>query len=344
MNNWKFWCLIIGVLFVVSSCKETPSSISYYQLQGKTMGTTYSITYGANSERDLKPKIDSLLQAINEEVSTYIPTSTISSFNQSEEHLQLDPQKHGHFLLNWKAAKKVFSQSKGAFDPTVMPLVNYWGFGYDGKKKVSQVDSVKVDSLKKMVGLEQLELTEDFLLKKPFSGMQLDFSACAKGYGVDAVCIFLNGQGIDHFLVEIGREVRARGLNSKKLPWNIGIALPKEGAGATEIQTVIPLQNASIATSGNYQNYYEVDGIKYAHTINPETGFPEKNKLLSASVISGECMLADAYATTFMVLGLEKSYALATELNGVEAYFIYGDDEGGMKVKFTDGLKDIFPQ
>ncbi len=339
----------IGIYFMLffllfSGCQKNGNkTVSYSRIQGETMGTTYSIYFANPNQLVLKSSIDSLLEVINNNVSTYIPNSTISGFNQSDYGVYLYRKSHKHFLENFKAANEVYRSTGGAFDPTVMPLVNYWGFGYDGRKKITKVDSLKVDSLKGLVGLNQIELTTNLQLKKPHSGIQLDFSACAKGYGVDEVGRLLELNGINDYLVEIGREVRAKGTNDKGKTWNIGIALPKEGAAATQIQTVIPLDNGSIATSGNYQNYYEVEGIKYAHTINPGTGFPEKNQLLSASVFASECMLADAYATAFMVMGLEKSLELASTSEGVEAYFIYGDEAGGMKVKFTEGIKDIIP-
>jgi len=346
-KNYHF--IVLCLLALACSPIREQAALSYISIEGPTMGTAYRITYGSDSEQHLKAEIEQLLLEINLDVSTYIDTSTIGHFNDAEKGISLrhstdpDDLKEGpdHFLVNFKAAQEVFQTSKGAFDPTVMPLVNYWGFGYTEKKAHTGGDSLAVDSIMQYIGFDKVELRNDSLVKQS-PGVQLDFSAIAKGYAVDAIGRMLEAKNIDHYLVDIGGEIRARGLNAKGNIWKIGISLPEESASLTEIQTALTLHNRSVATSGNYRNFYELNGVKYSHTINPRMGFPERNTLLSASVFASNCMIADAYATTFMVMGTEDAYALATELPQIEAYFIYSLEDGLMDVKYTEGVKSFF--
>lgn len=308
---------------------------NYQQIEGRTMGTIYRITYEDATNQNIQPGVDSVLMEVNSGVNTYDSTSVITRFNRSEKVFELDintpPVKH--FLRNWQLAQKVHEATDGDFDPTVMPLVNYWGFGYQGRM-INQVDSARVDSLVQFVGLDKVSF-EELSLTKQRLGVQLDFSACAKGYGVDQVGLFLESQGIQNYLVDIGGEVRAKGQSNQMRPWRIGINTPKEDAQMTDYEVAISLKNLSSATSGNYRNFYELNGVKYSHTINPITGFPERNRLLSASVFAQDCMTADAYATAFMVMGVERAFDLANETPGVEAYLIYSDDNGQMQAKYT---------
>ena len=304
------------------------------------MGTTYTISYLDSLNRNFQTSIDSLLFRINQEVSTYIDSATIVQFNRSDSSFTIKDAPH--FIANIRKAKLLWQRSKGAFDPTVMPLVQYWGFGTE-KRAVTEVDSQRVDSLKALIGFSKIELDEgpSAVLRKQHPAMQLDFSALAKGYGVDAIGTLLKQQGIRNFMVEIGGEVLANGKNARQAWWTIGINMPAEDAQVSDFQAVVELKDKGLATSGNYRNYYEVDGRKYGHTINPLTGFPEQTKLLSASVFANDCATADALATAFMVMGLENAMALANKLEGVEAYFIYGDEKGGISSLATPGLTGI---
>ena len=171
-----------------------------------------------------------------------------------------------------------------------------------------------------------------------------DFSAIAKGYAVDIIAKLLESYDVEHYLVDIGGELRAKGHNAKGQTWTVGINVPSETAEVTELQTAIPLKNRAIATSGNYRNFYEVNGQKFSHTINPDTGFPERSNLLSASVIAEDCMVADAFDTAVMPMGLEKAFAMAQAMNDLEGYFIYSDENGNMAVKYTDGLKTLLKE
>ncbi len=340
-----------AIVFLQSCRQEKPSTDQdYLVVEGKTMGTYYRVVYDDTLKRDLNPPIENLLEEINNEVSTYIDSSIISRFNHSTEGIDLGGnegagENSAHFQANLAACREAFEKSGGAFDPTVMPLVNYWGFGYTGKNPVLKVDSVKIDSLRAFVGFDKVELAveEDrLLIKKKFPGVELDFGGCAQGYAIDAIGRYLESLNIKNYLVDIGGEARGRGRNPQGEPWKIGINRPVEGAEKTDIEAVIPLDNLSVSTSGNYQNFYEADGVKYSHTINPFTGFPERSRLLSASVFSKDCTAADTYATAFMVLGLEKATALAEKLPGIEAFFIYSGPDGELLESYTSGLKSWF--
>lgn len=348
----SIWCFLP---FLIWGCREAgvDRSTSYLEIRGETMGTYYQVRYADPSMREFKKAIDSLLLQINLEVSTYIPTSTISMFNQSDKDFLLSynpnggqvPYPNQHLKANLLRARDIYLETHGHFDPTVMPLVNYWGFGYTEKKKVEAVDSVRIDSLVQLVGFDQVIWKEDAnLLSKDKVGVQLDLSACAKGYGVDAVAALLATRGITNYMVEIGGEVVVKGLNAKGKPWSIAVSLPKEGAGLQDIQAILALKDMAVATSGNYRNFYEVAGEKFAHIISPFTGFTEKSNLLSVSVLANDCITADAYATAFMVMGLEKALAFAKEKTTIEAYFIYSNPDGSMAVAYTDGIPPLLTE
>ena len=354
MHRIPFFILLPALFLLSCSSGEQQAPGQYVRLEGQTMGTTYHITYQDRQQGNLQPAIDSLLEALNLEVSTYIEQSTISRFNQADSLFRLDynpaTQQPGeysnrHFLANFFKAREVFETSEGYFDPTVMPLVNYWGFGYTPKKAVEAVDSLVIDSLMQFVGFDKVSLKvegKDSFLLKTAPGVQLDFSALAKGYGVDAVGRFLAASGIQDYMVEIGGEVVARGKSPRGGDWKIGINVPREDAAMQDIQTAAPLHNRALATSGNYRNFYEVNGAKYSHTINAFTGFPERSALLSASVFAPDCMTADAYATAFMAMGLDKAFALASRLPEIEGYFLYAQENGSIGARYTDGLRSLF--
>ncbi|MFK7937727.1 MAG: FAD:protein FMN transferase [Saprospiraceae bacterium] len=334
-----FSILILGTLF--SACRnetskeveqEATTTISYQKVAGQTMGTTYNVTYADSLQRNFKNNFDQLLVALNKEVNTYDSTSVISQFNQAAAG-EFDVSRAEDLVANFVMARSVYERTQAAFDPTVAPLVNYWGFGYTPKRKVTAVDSSKIAKMMQSVGLDKITLNEDkTTLTKSVADVKLDLGAIAKGYGVDVLGLFLEKNNVQNYYVEIGGEVRVRGKNPKGSLWRIGINVPKEGAAINEFQTIIELDNQGLATSGNYRQFYEVDGNKYSHTISPFTGFPERNRLLSASVFAPDCTTADAYATAFMVMGIDKALALANELEEVSAYFIVGKEDGTLQV------------
>ena len=354
-NDMKNILLLTFSILFLSACNQdkTPKVIPLTQVTGETMGTYYKVTYRDTLQRNFKAQIDSLLVQVNAEVSTYEPESTISIFNKTADSLDLEnnvfsgsleaANHNKHFITNFLAAKQVYEESKGNFDPTVMPLVNYWGFGYTPKKAVEQADTVKIDSIMQYVGFDKVDFRrdEESVVKKSLSGVKLDFSACAKGYGVDAVRRFLRDKGMVDFYVEIGGESAGNGNGSSGDGWTVAVAIPKEGVVATDVAQIIRLKDKAIATSGNYINFYEVNGKKYAHTISPQTGFPKASNLLSASIFTDECMMSDAYATACMVMGLEEAKAFIEGLQGVEGLFIFSNDKGELETVFTEGVKDM---
>ncbi|MGB0838803.1 MAG: FAD:protein FMN transferase [Chitinophagales bacterium] len=319
------WC------FFVAACVSKPSP-QYVGIEGQTMGTYYRVTYMDLEGRNYKNSIDSLLIALNLSVSTYIDSATISKVNQADVGMIVVDD---HFVQIFNTAQDVFRATEGAFDPTVMPLVNAWGFGYDDTKTI---DSLVVDSILQLVNYEHFTLVENaagVYVQKKKANTQIDFSAIAKGYGVDLIASWLNKQGVENLLVDIGGELLAQGKSNKGIPWTVGIDKPIDTLRTRTLQEVVSLDNQAIATSGNYRNFYLKEGIKYAHTINPQTGYPELTKLLSTSIFADNCTLADAYATACMVLGFDKAKLLIENTPSIEALFISGNEEGGLTVYDT---------
>lgn len=347
----RFATFLFIVVLSFGNCKTDPHAESvntgFARLQGKTMGTTYSITYQDAKEINYQAQIDSLLKAINQEVSTYIPDADISIFNQKTEKIfTISADKNPHFVANLLASQKIFEQTNGSFDPTVMPLVNYWGFGYTEKRTVNDADKLKIDTLLQSVGFNKLAITttdgNTYVINKANPQMQLDFSAIAKGYAVDVVGNFLASKGIENYFVEIGGETVCRGKSPRGDLWALGISVPSKDAKVTDVEEIVKITNKGLATSGNYRNYHTAeDGSVYAHTINPKTGFPEKSTLLSATVVAENCMIADAFATAFMVMGKDATIELAESLPNIEIYLIFGNENGEMQTFYTKGFSNF---
>ena len=322
--NWRrsaiYPVVLIAIMLVVYQYRESAKAEKFIEIEGNTMGTTYHIKYIDDKKTNYKDDVDALLIDFNNALSTYIPESEISRFNKGNVIEFTSP----YFFPVLEKSKEVYEMSNGAFDPTVMPLVNAWGFGFKNKENV---DSTDIDSLLYLIGFEHIAYDETSL-KKDTQDVMLDFSAIAKGYGVDVVGEFLEQKGVSNYMVEIGGEVRCRGKNNKNSIWLIGIDNPKYSEDGKSLQATVKLENLSLATSGNYRNFYVKDGVKYAHTINPKTGFPVSHSLLSASVFAEDCMTADAYATAFMVAGKDKAIEMS-EKSGLLTYLIYSDAESG---------------
>ncbi|MDG1277013.1 MAG: FAD:protein FMN transferase [Algoriphagus sp.] len=329
--------LVVSVYFWRSktSSQETEileiSSPGKVTFSGQTMGTTYSLTYLTESGKNLQSSVDSLLVVFNNSLSTYIPDSEISQFNSADSLLFKLPYLPQ--VLN--ASKKVFQNTNGAFDPTIGPLVNVWGFGPGGPELK---DSTDISLLLDAVGFDKIQFDEK-LVRKTKPGMYLDFSAIAKGQGVDAIADFLNKKGIENYLVEIGGELVAKGVNEKGELWKVGINRPDESANASDLYSIIALEDRGMATSGNYRNYYVRDSVKISHTINPATGYPVNHSLLSATVLAKDCMTADAYATAMMVMGLDRAIQLDSTLSEIEVFLIYDDGKGGYGTFASETLK-----
>jgi len=341
-SKCNFILYIPFLIALTFSCSKEIETIDTYQVaEGKTMGTYYRVTYKDSLNRDFFNELDSILIAINDDVSTYIPSSTISRFNQSESTFSV-PVSATHFIENFKYAQKVADLSTQMFDPTVGPLINYWGFGYTGRKPVTTVDSAKVDSLLKFVGLKNIEWIEkndSILFKKKFPQVELDFGGIAQGYAIDVLAAFLDKKGVKNYLVDLGGEFSAKNKNAKGAFWQVGINIPREDAEVNAIQTIFSLKNETISTSGNYRNFHEVKGVKYSHTLNPYTGFPEKNTLLSVSVFGPECTIADGLATACMAMGFDKAQLLLEYLPDYEGYFIFSKPDGQIGTHYTSALK-----
>lgn len=321
--------LLVTVTFIVA-CKADPEPL--VKMKGNAQGTTYHISYISEEKISHQPAIDSLLKVIDNSMSTWVPASIISRINKNDSTVVADP----YFINVFNKSIEVSNKTNGLFDVTVGPLVNAWGFGFSKKAKV---DSVMIDSLVRFVGYKKIKLQGQKVIKEN-PEIMLDFNAIAQGYSVDVLADYLESKGIKNYLVELGGELKAKGKKHLEY-WKVGIDQP------TEIQTeerpleaIITLKDRALSTSGNYRKFYVEEGQKYSHTIHPYTGYPAKQNILSATVLADNCMTADAYATTFMVMGLERSKQFLQEnkeLN-LEVYFIY-DENGQWKTFTSESLK-----
>jgi len=329
MKKLKF-CLGCILFFTTAVYCQSES----LKIEGSAQGTTYHITYFDLQNRDFKPEIEKILKDFDLSVSTYIPNSIISRINSNEKNVIVDK----YFKACFKKAKEVWKNTNGAFDPTVYPLVNAWGFG-PGKKQ--KIEKVKIDSILKFVGFQLIELKGNTIVKKD-PRVALDFNAFAQGYSVDVVSEFLNSKGIKSYIVEIGGEVYAKGRKPNGENWTIGIEKPIDNKeSGNPLRAIVRLENLAIATSGNYRRFTIEDGVKYAHHIDPKTGYPTKNNLLSASIFAKECISSDANATGVLVLGLEKAKIFLHKHPELQAYLIYSDEKGNYQVYETPGIKTI---
>ena len=334
MNKKKIqnlvWLLLLvaGTIWILAR-HQTP--VPYQKDQGLIFGTVYNITY--QSRENLKAEIEAELRKFDGSLSMFNDTSVISRINRNEA-VKADTL----FANVFQRSMQVSAQTQGAFDITVAPLVNAWGFGF---KEGTFPDSTLIDSLLAFTGYEKVRLTADGQIEKDDPRLMLDCSAVAKGYAVDVVANVLQRRGVNNFMVDIGGEVVVRGTNPQSAPWRIGINKPVDDSLSVkgELQTVLHITDASMATSGNYRNFYYKGGKKYAHTIDPRTGYPVQHEILSATIIASDCMSADAYATAFMVMGLERAIAFAEAHPEIDAYLIYSHKEGEHKVYQTRGIK-----
>ncbi len=294
------------------------------------MGTIiYNVKF---SDADIeKSEVDSILVAFNQSLSTYIPDSEISLLNTNRSIKFRAP----YFYPVLTRSQGVYLATDGAFDPTVGSLVKAWGFG--SEKKTSDLDSAYVDSLRNFCGFDKIRFSQDSAHLPP--GHQLDFSAIAKGYAVDIIGEFLEKRGAINYLVEIGGEVRCRGVNDQGMFWSLGIEDPLVEQNEQKLLAIVRLKDRALATSGNYRNYYRKNGRLYAHIIDPRTGYTANHNLLSASVFANDCMTADAYATAFMVLGLERSIELLENIPGLDGVLIYLDEQGELKSYISENMR-----
>ncbi len=303
--------------------------------EGNTMGTTYRVVYFDEPlRRDYSASIDSLLIAVNKAINTYDPSSEISRFNGSKRGIRFE-SNHLRDILHY--ARQVHRASNGSFDPTVMPLVNAWGFG---PATAGAPRPREVDSLKSLVGFDRLRITKRRVRKRD-ARIQLDMGGIGQGYGADVIVRFLRAKGVQHMLVEVGGEGTASGWNLRQdRAWTIGILDPNSTPDNQFFKAYVKLRDRAFTTSGNYFNYKVVNGRKYGHSIDPATGYPAQHSLLSASVFSDECTVADAWATAFMVMGMESAIQHVTTRRDLDAIFLYSDDAGNIQAYISDGIRD----
>ncbi|MFL1897009.1 FAD:protein FMN transferase [Aquimarina sp. 2-A2] len=321
MRYTKYLWLFIAVFYLIG-CKNKGNELFVNTTIGEAFGTTYSVKFIDNQQYNVASCLDSIVEQINISMSTYQTDSDISKINAGDSTVVVD----AHFQKVFETAKTIHEQTNGAFDPTIGILVNAWDFGPSGS--VVSLDSLKIDSLLQLVGLENVELVDNKVQKR-FKNTFLDFNALAKGYAVDVFANYMESLKLDNFLVEIGGEIRVKGRNVyKNKPWTIGVEDPNFDY-TQSYSKVIPLTNQAMATSGSYRKFkLDSDGNRYAHIINANTGYPLKSNLLSVSVIADTCMEADAYATAFMSMGLYRSKNYLKSNKDLKAFFIYESTNG----------------
>ncbi len=320
--------LILGTIWILARHNRT---IPYQIDNGLIFGTVYKVTY--QYDENLKEEIEAALKRFDGSLSPFNDTATITRVNHNEDFVP------DTFFINvFRRSMEISKETDGAFDITVAPLANAWGFGF---KKGTFPDSAMIDSLQEITGYTKVNLSAEGKVMKQDPRIMLSCSAIAKGYAVDVIAQLLEQKGIRNFMVDIGGEIVVRGENPKKDLWRIGINKPVDDSLSMnqEIQTVLNITNIGMATSGNYRNYYYKDGKKYAHTIDPRTGYPVQHNILSATVIARDCMSADAYATAFMVMGLEEAEQFANAHPDIDACFIYSDENGKLQTFLTNGME-----
>ena len=319
--------LVVGTILIIRQQHSMP----YRKTSDFIFGTTYHVTYQCDS--DLTQSIKAELLKVDASLSPFNKESVITAVNENQD-VQLDDMFKEVFNL----AMDISKDTDGAFDITVAPLVNAWGFGF---KNGSQPSSHQVDSLLQLVGYEKVSMVNGKVMKQD-PRIMLDCSAIAKGYGTDRVARLLRSRGIQNYMVEIGGEVVTSGVNPDRVPWKIGVTKPTDDSLniGHELQTVLNVTDKAMATSGNYRNYYFKGGKKFAHTVDPKTGYPVQHSILSATVLAKSCAVADAYATSFMVMGFDKARQVLERHPELMAYFIYSNQKGDMDVWYSPSLRE----
>ncbi len=319
--------LIVGTVLIIRQQRNMP----YQKYSDFVFGTTFTVSYQCDS--DMNQSIKAELMKVDASLSPFNKASIITAINNNED---VTPDKM--FMDVFQLAMDVSRETNGAFDITVAPLVNAWGFGFKSGEKPT---AKQVDSLRQIIGYQKVSLV-DGKIRKQDPRMMLDCSAIAKGYGTDVVANFLRSRGVKNFMVEIGGEIVTCGVNPSRVPWKVGVIKPTDDSlnVSHEVQTVLNVTDIAMATSGNYRRFYYKDGKKFAHTIDPASGYPVQHNILSATVLAKTCATADAYATSFMVLGLDGARKVLERHPELMAYFIYDDGQGNNAVWFSPSLKD----
>lgn len=310
---------------IIVSCNKS----NYKVTEGYTQGTTYRIIY--ESENNYDNKIRELLKEFDFVLSNYNDSSMITHINNNVPNVELNKI----FVTFYNKSKYSYKKTNGFFDITVGPIVKAWGFG---AKEEYNCDSTTIDSLLQYVGMNKIKIENNRLIKEN-PNIFINSNAIAQGQSVDFIAEFFDSQNINNYLIEIGGELRTKGLNNESMTWRIGIDKPVEGLEHRELQAIVSLDNKSLATSGNYRKFVIHEGKKYSHSINPKTGYPVKDKILSATIVTTECSIADAYATACMVMGFDLAKEFVAKHEDVEAYFIYSGKNGKFETYATEGFK-----
>ena len=338
LNKRAIGYFILGLIFLIfafvyySPFKKI-EKIEYIHNEGKAQGTYYSATYLQPEHKDLQKEIENFFAEFDLSLSTYNPKSIITQINQNVESVKTD----AYFETMFYEAQKVSEMSNGAFDITVGPLVNAWGFGF---KNIDTSKMPDVSKLLPFVGYKKVKILNHKLIKENDS-IVLDASAIAQGLSADLIAKLFEKNGCENYMIDIGGEIACKGKNPSGKNWQIGIDKPvddPENANG-ELQTIISVTNLGLTTSGNYRKFYYQGGKKYAHTIDPRTGFPVQHNLLSATVIAPSSMQADAYATAFMVMGVDSAMSLCKRVPNMNCYLIYTDKDGKYQVTYSPGFK-----
>ncbi len=331
--NMKIKIASVLLLFLTFSCaeKQEPKLVVN---TGNAQGSTFQVRYLTTSNQNFEEDINTILRNIDQSMSTYLPGSLISQLNSGDVELVIDD----HFRKVLDRALEISEETEGDFDPTVGALVSLWGFGFEEIR--TDVDTEMIEAALEKTGHDKIRYAGG-RVSLP-EGMSLDFNALAQGYTVDVIAEHLEAKGIKHYMVEVGGEVRTLGVNEKGNLWRIGIDKPRpEIDNESRFQVIVEMENNALATSGNYRKYWvdEATGLKYSHTINPHTGTPARNRLLSVSVIASTSMDADAYATTCMVKGVEGCMEFLEGKSELEGYLVFTDDSGEWEVLITEGFE-----
>lgn len=326
--------LLLFLVLMLSCTSGSKRNDLYYQDQGEIFTTGYNIKYAYN--RSLKEEIVAELNRFDMSLNPFKENSIITKVNRNEP-VELD----SFFLKVFRRSEEISRTTGGKFDITVSPLINAWGFGF---QNMDTITPEIIDSLKDFVGYEKISVDAGGNIVKTDPRVQINTSAIAKGYACDVIADLLESYGIENYMVEIGGEIAAKGVNDKGDCWRIGIDKPIDDVTGMlhNLQAVLSLCNKSLATSGNYRNYYIKEGKKYAHTIDPHTGYPAQLDILGATVIADDCMTADAYATAFMAMGLEQSVETAKQIPGLHYYFIYEKPDGSLGIECSEGFEQFF--
>ena len=341
MKTFHKIIIVFSMLFVSTSLCEAQSE---HLITGQTMGTTYHIKVVINASESvegLQEKIDSRMLEINQVFSTYIKDSEIGRFNalnRAGEKFHVSDD----FIQVMRVAREIHRLSEGAWDGTVSPLVDLWSFG-PTRREHQMPSSDAIKALLPQVGFEHIQIVEPNFLVKNLATVTLDLNAIAKGYAVDMVSRLIGANGFKNYLVEIGGEIFAAGLRPDGQPWRVGINRPATEAAFNEVYKVVSITNQAFATSGDYRNFFERDGVRYSHVIDPRTGYPVSNGVVSVSIIADNCTLADGLATALMVMGAEKGIRLVDQLADLEAFIVVEKSDGNLVDYSSRGFKSDTP-